>query len=330
MQVSKRQGEPKSFESILTHHPEDEEARETALKWYRAPGHEDRLKYHTRQMIYYHPGNMYVYFANVRLFYLQPEYRLEIIGLLEEQIKKGQTNAGIYWNLAMIYRHAGLPPKLGANGRVSDFLTYMELPRTTSLPTVPDHAALEKAVLYLKAAIDVTGANTLDGGLYAEQLGDLLIRLGRAREGVGFYQIAAPWVGQLEKPWFLLKYGRALRAIGSIRAAEQVLADVRHCDKGGLTGGPSDATTAAETELGLIAVQEGRLEDAGRHLLGSVDVERSGETAPTVVPLVLAEKLLDMGRARDVAAFCEGALKRLAPVQKEVRELLKKAQERSD
>ena len=61
---------PDKFEPYLEKYPADEPRRTAALVWYnRREKNVDRLKYHTVEMVRYHPDNLHIYFENTSVVY---------------------------------------------------------------------------------------------------------------------------------------------------------------------------------------------------------------------------------------------------------------------
>jgi len=316
---------PEGFEAFLREHPEDEARRTAALKWYRHPKRDrDQLKYHTLRMIEYHPNNMYIFFANEAAFFLDPRYRLEVIRLLEQKLRKGYRAHGVYANLALICVQGAIPPVDEEPESSKELLSWYELPHDVVLPTQLDKCLARKAVRYLRAAIKTAGEQKWRVGAYAWRLARLLVRMERTEEAVSAFQLALPHVREHAKPGFLLSYGRALRVAGRIKEAKGVLGEVRVADSA-YEDGPSHPTMAAEQELGLIALREGRLDQAAKCLLASTNVKMHRDARPKAFPLELARKLLKKGEYDAVAKYCCIVLEKFTPGQKQTEELLQRA-----
>ena len=320
---------PEKFEPFLKENPESEERRSYALRWYsrdeRAEKDFDKLKHHTREMIKYHPENMYIYIQNIVSFYRHPEYRLEVIQLLEEQVAAGQSQHGVYGNLAQACEQGAIPPPCDTPEKKAGFLRYYGLSENTQLPTEVDAGLADKAEQYFRAAITASTGADFRIAFYSRQLADLLVELDKLDEAVAVCERALPYVKQPFKSNFLVTYGACLKAYGRADDAKQILSQVREIDTEGFQEGPAHATTDAETQLGLIALKEGNTDTAKQYLLSSCDVQRCCHNSTMGLPLVLARKLLKMGQCEVVAKYSRKVVEGFTPWQKETEDLLQKA-----
>jgi len=100
-----------ALEAYLKKHPDNEAKREELLKLYSRDDklNLDRIKYHTFEMIKYHPNNNYIAWSNCAAFYMDQQYARDVISRLEDQVSHGHTNREVYWLIAYISEHIALP-----------------------------------------------------------------------------------------------------------------------------------------------------------------------------------------------------------------------------
>jgi len=321
---------PEKFEPFLREHPEDETRREAALVWYsRRESNTDKLRYHTLEMVKHHPANMDIFWANASAFFAKPDYRLEVIRNLEDQVAAGHTQHEVYLNLAITCEQGAIPPVAENPESRSRFLRYYGLPEDTQLPTEVDRLLAGKAVQYFEFALSTSEADDFYAAFYSEQLADLLMRLGEPEKAAVICEKALPHVTDMTRAHFLVTYGRCLRESGNTARAKEILAQVRGCDKDGFNKGPGSATASAETALGLIAMEEGDIETAKKYLLSSCNVQRDCGNITGGLSLELARKLFDAGERDVVAEYCQQVLSKFTPDQEETKNLLHRALEQN-
>ncbi len=326
MSLSADEKRPEKFEAYLKDNPQDSGRRTAALAWYSR--HEKditKLKHHTRRMIRYHPSNMHIFFANCSMFYLEPEYRKEVIALLENHVNKGHGERGLYENLAWVCEQGAVPPVNDDPNDRERFLRYYGLPKGTELPTDVNTELADKAVSYFRCAIAASRGDKFYISLNSEKLIDLLINLDRLDEALATCKNALPHLDDITKPDFLVTYGRCLREKGRIEEAKKILGQVRGCDKEGFEEGPGHATAKAETLLGLIALKDSNVSAAKRYLLSSCDVQKCCHNITKGLSLRLARRLLEVGECQVVAEYCQTILQDFTPDQKETQDILRRA-----
>jgi hypothetical protein len=319
----KQDSGPMFFEPRLKAHPADESLREAAMDWYSArPDDLERLKLHTWHMIATHPGNIHIFTSNVAAFYRDTAYRSQAIARLEREVDRGHTDHSVYWNLALISQHGAVPPIREGSWSRDEFLKHYGLPDDTKLPEKVDKVLAEKSIRYYRTAIAACVGNNYYFGFYSEQLATLLHELGKYRDALKVFEAALPKVDNVEKPSFLVSYGTCLRDAKHTDEAIDILGQVRACDKNGPGSGPAYATALAETELGLISIAGGRVNEAVDHLQASCAMRPFPTNA---MPLRLARKLLALGDTVSVINYCRTVLEKFAPHQREAKDLLKQA-----
>ncbi len=314
------------LESYLKGHPADERKRVQVIKLYgRPPLNVKRLRYHTFQLIKYHPSNPNIYFWSSSAFYIDPKYRAEVISRLEGQLRKGHTSHHVYWVLARTCDQGAIPPTLDGPEDRAAFMEYNMLPKNTRLPSVIDQRLAKKAIAYYRLAIRKCGGDPFWVSFYSEQLADLMLALGRVQEATTVCRKALPYAEHISRPQSMVTYGWCLEYAGKLAEAKKVLEQVRACDKGGENGGPGYCTTEAETDLGLIALKEGKPHEAAQHLVAASKVQRCCQSMTSGLPLTLARKLLSVGQTDAVITYCRTALSDFCPGQKDAKELLNRA-----
>jgi tetratricopeptide (TPR) repeat protein len=330
---------PPKFEPFLKQHPADEQNQEYALKWYGYGNYQkslSNLKYHTFQMVRYHPSNGYISYVNGGAFYAHPQFLLETISRLEKKVDKQHVNRGsekIYFNLAQLCRQGAIPPPVDAASRLR-FLRYYQMPSNSQLPKSVNLPLAYKSVHFYKAAIKSASGDKFSAAFYSNQLATLYRYLGRNQEAIKVCEAALPQADAVSKPGLLVTYGRCLRTANRINDAKSALGKVKEIDHVWYRGhGPDRNTVEAETELGLIALSEGDLTTASNHLLTSVKIVkaenaniytvRTREGLP--VGFRLAEKLLAAKQSKVVTEWCEIILKKFWKSNVETQQLLKKA-----
>lgn len=313
-----------AFEAFLKKHPANEASRETALRWYRNNSrmHYKRLRYHTFQMIQYHPSNREIYEANISVYYSHPGYRLEVISLLEISLyRKRSDQFKIYTNLANICEDGAIPPPLMPARRIR-FCTYMDLPPDVMLPRRVNLLLAYKAIRYFRKATEAPCR--ADSNLNAIQLAQLLRELGRIDEALRVCEKTMPHVYPGLKSWLLLTYGLCLRSANRSEEAEQILKKVRQFDDEWFNG-PGTDTMRADIQLGLLALHQGDTATASQYLLSSVQVHtfhiRNGADG-LPIGFQLARLLYYQGRHKEVATWCRIILKQFWPNQNETKALL--------
>jgi len=324
-QLPSKEKEPAFFEPYLKEHPADWVHRQAALWWYGITERPDRerLKYHTLQMVEYHPSSENIEICNITAFYAEPRYMAEVIDRLEEQERRGHHEREFYNNLAEICEQAAVPPTDAAHK--ARFLRYNGLPANTVLRTTVDKRMADKAVGYFRKAIAAAKHDDFYYGFYSTHLATLLEQLGNVKEALAVFHDAKPYVNEIGRTNFLVDYGACLYRAGRLAEAKQILGTVRTSDHEGDMGGPGHATMEAEIELGYIALTERDTAAATRHLLASCAVEGCCHNNTKGLPLDLARALLRAGKAKAVAKFCETVLTKFTPGQPETKSLLNQA-----
>jgi hypothetical protein len=319
---------PKKFEPYLRENPEDGVRRSAALDWYgRKEKDVARLRHHTLEMVKHHPANFNIFFANSSLFFANPDFRVEVIRNLEEQVAAGHTQHGVYWNLALICKQAAIPPVGHDLEGKSRFLRKHGLPQDAELPTNIDTFLAGKAAQYFESAVAASKGDDFNIAFYSRQLAELFIELDRPKKAAAVCENVLPNVKGIAKANFLVTYGRCLLASGNIFQAKNVLVQVRPCDKEGFDGGPGHATASAETTLGLIAMEEGDIATAKGYLISSCNVQGCCHNSTIGLSLNLASQLFDEREYDAVAHYCREVLKKFTPEQEETKALLRRALE---
>jgi tetratricopeptide (TPR) repeat protein len=312
-----------AFETYLKAHPADSDRRAEAMNYYgKRPGSIERLKLHTLQMIQNRPGDIHIFTDNVAAYYRDPAYRAKAIAALEAQVLKDRVEHGVYWNLALLCQHGAVPPIREGSWSRDEFLKHYGLPADTKLPTSVDRPLAEKAIRYYRLAMALADEDAYYFSFYSEQLANLLRLIGRPADAVKVFEAAMPKVDDHEKPSFLVSYGSALRDLQRLDDAVGILNQVRAADKTGSSAGPGYPTALAETELGLIALGQGRTTEAIEHLQASCAMRPFTASA---MPLRLARKLLSTGETASVIDYCRTVIDKFAPGQQEAKDLLKQA-----
>jgi len=316
---------PEFFEGYLKQHPEDQAHRDAALWWYGLQHpNQDRLRFHTLLMVQYHPDSKNISFDNTTAFYAEPSYLEEVIERLEGQTKRANSKPNVYWNLAQACEQAAIPPT--TEQHKTRFLRYYGLPAGTKLRTTIDEPMAAKAISYYEKAIAVSGHNWFNRAFFGEQLARLFIDLDKEPEAIAVCQSILNDVDEVSKPDFLVTYGSCLYTAGRGHEAEKILDQVRDSDHEGSQHGPGHATMEAENKMGQIALKEGRVADAVKHLLASCAVQGCCHNNTKGFPLGLAGKLLEAGQAAPVAKYCQTILTKFTPNLPEAKALLARAQ----
>ncbi len=322
MSLSDEEKRPEHFEPYLSKHPDDEARRTAAVVWYqRRDRNAEKLKHHTLQLAEYHPENTMIYFSNVSAFYIAPAYRREVCNRLEHHIENGEAKASTFWMLGKMYGQAAIPPLDDKSpARRERFFRYFGLPEDTPIPTETDTALAERAASNYRRAIQQS--DQFWGRMSAESLANLLITLEKPEEAVAVCEAQLSSVQKEEDPDFLVTYGHALQLAEQTQEAVRVLRQVRKLDHEGFGRGPAHATTAALTQLGLIALESGDVIEAKKLLLASADVQRCCHKSTKGMPLKLAKKLQEAGECEAVIRYCRLVLDRFTPNQVETKKLL--------
>jgi tetratricopeptide (TPR) repeat protein len=302
------------LEAYLKKHPANEEKRERLLKVYSRDNKPslDRLKYHTFEMIKYHPGNDRIAFSNIAAFYMDQQYARDVVSRLEEQVSHGHANRKVYWLIAYIAKHVALPVDFSGAGNKQDFLRYYGLPKDTAFISEPDKSLVDKSIHYYQLAIDASKGDSFYASFYTQQLGELLEKLNRFDEAIAAYEGIRPTIDDIVKPTFLVDYGSCLRKAGRIPEAKSILKQVRPCDHEGFGQGPAHDTTRAENLLGEIALDEGNTKQACDYLLSSCNVQKCCHNTTIGLPKTLARKLLEKGQYDCVIKYCRTAISKFA------------------
>ena len=322
MSLSDEEKRPEHFEPYLNEHPDDEARRTAAVVWYqRRDRNAEKLKHHTLQLAEYHPGNTRIYFTNVSAFYIDPVYRREVCDRLERHVENGEAKASTFWMLGKMYGQAAIPPLDDKSpARRERFFRYFGLPADTPIPTETDNALAERAARNYRRAIQQS--DQFWGRMSAESLANLLIKLEKPEEAVAVCEAQLRSIEKEGKPGFLVTYGHALRLAGQTQEAIGVLRQVRKFDHEGFGRGPAHATTAALTQLGLIALESGDVIEAKELLLASAAVQRCCHNSTKGMPLKLAKRLRKAGECEAVIRYCRLVLDRFTPNQVETMKLL--------
>ena len=322
MSLGDAEKRPEHFEPYLNEHPDDEARRAAAVVWYqRRDRNAEKLKHHTLQLAQHHPENTMIYFSNVSAFYIAPAYRREVCDRLERQVENGQAKASTFWMLGKMYGQAAIPPLEDKSpARRERFFRYFGLPADTPLPTEIDNALAERAVGYYRRAIQQS--DQFWGRTSSQSLANLLIKLEKPEEAVAVCEAQLRAVEKEGKPDFLVTYGHALQLAEQTQEAVRVLRQVRKLDHEGFGRGPAHATTAALTQLGLIALETGDVIEAKKLLLASADVQRCCHNSTKGMPLKLAKRLQGAGECEAVIRYCRLVLDRFTPNQVETQKLL--------
>jgi len=330
--LPERQRKPQWFEPYLVLLPNDVAHREAALVWYnRGEPDDDKLKAHTLEMARRHPGNMHVFYENVSLFYLDPEYRQQVTDVLEAQIEQRSDEHEFLSMLAKLCEHNTVPPKFDHRADREQWLHYYGLPPDYELPREIDYERAEKAVGYYRQAIAAAEGEEWDTGFYSRQLADLLVQLERYDEALVAYETALPHVAEIWRAGVYLSYARCLwhtNRIDEARAASrEVLAskgDPFHCAQG-------CRAARAHLLLGRIALGHDKdVEAAKKHLLDAATTQPCCHTITQGIPLTLARDLLEEGESEAVAEFCEAVLENFIPSHKPTQELLSRARDEAN
>jgi len=283
------------------------------------------LRRTTFQVIKEYPDDLSVTFFNTADFYERPEYLNEVIALLKSEEPRERGNGQYYYILGKCCTVASVPP-LQANGRgKSYFLNYFGLPKSTTLRTSIDRPVANEAVGYYEKALKAAPPGTFAAGETPEALASLLHDIGHDEEAVKICRQSLPSIPQLDKPDFLVIYGRCLHAVHRDNDAVAELNQVRGCDTEGFDNGPAHATMRAEMELGLIALDAGDIKSADKHLLASCSVQKCCHLISQGLPLTLATRLLAKGQNKVVAQFCTESLATFVSNDPETEALLKRA-----
>lgn len=326
--LSPADSRPERFDPYLKQHPENLARREAALMFYgRHDQDKAKLKQHTLAMIAYHPDNFEIYFMNLPEFYADPKYLLQVIAALEKQVAAGHREHGLYYNLAQAYEQAAIPPVGDDPAKRERFLQYYGLPLDTRLRTTVDGKGADKAIGYYKQAVKRAGKDRFHIGFYSEPLVRLLTYLDRMDAAIAVCKKTLPSLETMSRPDFLVTYGECLYKTKRTQEAKDILAQVRACDKEGNGYGNGHATMEAETQLGLIALDEGNTAEASKHLLASCDVQQCPHNITKGFPLELARRLLKAGARESVLTFCKKVLADFTPEQKETQDLLREAEQ---
>lgn len=322
MSLSDEEKRPEHFEPYLNEHPDDEARRTAAVVWYeRRDRNAEKLKHHTLQLAAHHPGNTMIYFSNVSAFYTDPAYRREVCNRLEHHVENEEAKASTFWMLGKMYGQAAIPPLDDKSpARRERFFRYFGLPADTPIPTETDTALAERAASNYRRAIQQS--EQFWGRMSAESLANLLITLERPEEAIAICEAQLRSVGKEEDPDFLVTYGHALQLAEQTQEAVDVLRQVRKLDHEGSGRGPAHATTAALTQLGLIALESGDVIEANKLLLASANVQRCCHNTTKGMPLKLAKRLQEAGECEAVIRYCRLVLDRFTPNQVETKKLL--------
>ena len=285
---------------------------------------DERLEQYTLLLIERLPSASVIQHANTSRVIANPQYRDRLVARLEEQVAKGQTNHGVYDNLAFICELGTwvIEPK-----RREQFLRWHRLPADTELPDKPDPLLLAKAIRYYGAAADAAKGDPFYEGFHLEALGRLFRINKRFAEAAKACERALPVTGDTSRSSLLVTYGKCLKGADKPDEAEKQLRKVRKADGKSYEQGPGCATMEAETLLGQIALQRGDVKSACQRLKASTDVNRCCHNTTAGFPLSLAEELLKRGEADAVIAHCKRVLKDFTPKDTETEALLKNAQE---
>ena len=317
---------PEVFEPHLLNTPDDGPSRTAALIWYsRRTNNFARLRHHTLKMIEHHPDNMYIYFANFSEFYAKPEYQAEVVGRLEQQLEENPSSGG-YWVLAQSCQRRALPFPSTTEQEKQRWLTYYGLSEDADIPTTTNDVLVAKTIDYFRKAIALTGDDRWHHDFYARQLVDFYSRIAKHEAAISLCQSLAKRKENASDPDILLSYGTTLGAAGRRDEAKTWLAKVRENDHEGIDGGPGCTTMRAETQLGLIEFEQGRVEQAEAHLLSSANVQKCCHNTTKGFPTSLARKLLDAGRASGVREYCMKVLDGFTPHSPEFGALLAEAE----
>ncbi len=325
--LPERQRKPQWFEPYLVLLPNDVAHREAALVWYnRREPDDDKLKAHTLEMARRHPGNMHLYYETTCLFYLDPEYRQQVIDVLEAQIDQRSDDREFFWLLAKICEHNAIPPKFDDPADREQWLHYYGLPPDYELPRETDYERAEKAIGYYRQAIAAADGQEFYPAFYSRQLGDLLMRLERGDEAVVAYETALPNVDETSRAGFYLSYAECLWRTDRRDEARAASREVLAAEGDGFGGGQGCRAARAHILLGRIALSHDKdIEAAKKHLLDATTVETCCHTITQGIPLTLARDLLEEGESEAVAEFCEAVLEKFIPSHKPTQELLRRA-----
>jgi hypothetical protein len=330
---------PEKFEPYLREHPDDELQREAAIQWYAWKPHDfERLRHHTLEMVERHPSNMQIFFKNSTEFLARPDYHAEVLHRLEARVKTKPSH-GAYWMLALICQRRPVPPDFSTEAKKRRFLSYNMLESDANLPKQVDPVLVSKTIEYFKKAVGLaTEDESRDSkepvlaesarwhqNFYARQLVDFYTTLNRHGDALELCRMLARRNENLSDAEFLLTYGRLFYASGQRDDAEKWLARVRPNDHEGFQHGPAHATVAAETELGLIALERGNLTKALEHLEASTKVEKCCHNTTGGFPTTLAEALLERGQPSPVARYCETVLRGFTPGEETFKTLLRRS-----
>lgn len=308
------------LEAFLAKHPDDLRRREAALVRYGRPeGDSERLRHHTMLMVRYHPESATLVFRNTTAFYRDPRYRAEVIAAMERQVRADKRDVAVYVNLARLCEHGAFPVAPESRAR---FRHYFGLRADQPVPTRRDDVRLQKAVGYWRAAL--VPAKGFERGTVADSLAKLLEKMGRPGEAVTVCRSALPTIDDVNRPDFLVTYGRCLHALKDDASARKILDQVRGCDREGNDDRPGCATIHAEQSLGRIALGAGDLKAASAHLLASTKVAPCCHSTTQGLPLGLARDLEAKGERQAVAQFCRIVLGKFVPDDPETTALLRK------
>ncbi len=325
--LPEKEQKPEAFEPYLAAHPDDLARREAALVWYsfREPD-DQKLKAHTFEMARWHPNSDELFFTNITLFYLDPEYRERVTDVLEAQIEQYTDDHHFFWVLAMTCEHNAIPPKCEQAVDRERWLQYYGLPSDYQIPVEINHERAEKAIAYYRRAIAAAEGEDFYPAFYSEQLADLLMALERYEEALVACEAALPHVEEVSKPGLYLSYATCLREADRIEDARNALQEVIAADHEGFDGGPGHYAAYAYLMLGRIALEQDHdVETASKHLLSAVSVEPCCHTTTQGMPLHLARKLLEAGRYEPVEDFCGTIISKFIKTHRPTEELLEKA-----
>ena len=317
---------PERFEPSLHAHPFDVRRREAAVAWYSGARTDlDRLEEHSLALARAKPDDALLDTCNVASVYRDHPYAERLIGVLESHRARGHREYRLDLTLGRLCERDAIPIQQGSSMSRAECIRRLGIPTGARLRSIPDQEEAQRAVRYFRLALDSAQGGAVRTAAAADDLVRLLSRLGREADAANVCERVLSHETGPYRAELLLKYGRSLYRTG--RTAEAVLAfsQVRACDRDGAGGGPGFSTMRAENELGQIALDEGVLPEAGRHLVAACRVGASARMAEGC-PVQFAGHLLEAGCPQPVVEYCRTILRDLNPADRRVRLLLRKAE----
>jgi tetratricopeptide (TPR) repeat protein len=295
----------------------------------RPEGERDKCQQYTLEMAKHHPANPIIYFRTVREFYLDTEFRDEVIGALEAQIPDHEGEAGLLWNLARITEREAIPPlpKDASKERRARWFRYFGIPRATQIPTTPDYELAAKAEHYYREAISLVEGDEFYYSFYSGHLADLLADVGRESEAIALYEEAIRSTPKEYRPDLHEELGHLHRSRGDFAKAAASYRRAIRTDRVGYENS-GHVTANSYNALGLMAFEKGNIRRAERMLLRAATKSNPCcHNTTWGMPLRLARQLVEYGRYQAPKRYLELVLKKFTPCRQEVLDLLGQAKQ---